>query len=105
MTKKIGITISFIKKIIHIIYVDNMLNTAELRQDTKDSISGILWFLTLVPVAMGMHYFAKFYEIMGFTILGWFVATMGAVQLGFALARGGPRLFRFPLRSARNYTS
>jgi len=75
-----------------------MLNMENVSQSTKDSLTGILWFLSLVPIAMAMHYFAKYYEIIGFTVMGWLIASLGGIQLGFAIARGGKRLFKIPLK-------
>ena len=76
-----------------------MLNTKDVSQETKDSLSGVVWFILLIPVAMAMFFFAEYYVRIEFTIMGWFIATLGAVQLGFGLARGGKRLFSLPLRS------
>lgn len=74
-----------------------MFNTENLSQSTKDSLTGILWFIFLIPLSMTMHYLAKYYEVIWYTIMGWLIATLGAIHLGFAIARGGKRLFKIPL--------
>jgi hypothetical protein len=45
---------------------------------------------------MAAHFAAKYYEIMEYTIMGWFLATLGGVQLGWALKN--KRLYSLPIR-------
>ncbi|MCH8908168.1 MAG: hypothetical protein IH840_13850 [Candidatus Heimdallarchaeota archaeon] len=58
------------------------LNYSLLSQDTRRVITSISWFILMIPLAMASHFFAKLYYIMGFTIIGWSFATLGAIQLG-----------------------
>ena len=75
-----------------------MFNTKRVKQESLDALSGIVWFIFLTPVAIMMYYLAEYYSIIWYTIMGWFVTTIAAIQLGIGIARGGRRLFRLPLK-------
>lgn len=72
-----------------------LFNFGELREDTKQTITGIIWFLIMVPLAMAAHYAAKYYQVMEYTIMGWLLATIGGIQLGWALKNR--RLYNVPV--------